>query len=285
LYRGEGRLSCPGWECHDIGELETRVRHAGFEPRSSAPFAGTVQEQILHQGYVPQGTVSLSSSFDVCAQYATHRGDRPGGIVFTIDSDQLRAHGPVWDAYATLVRHCDWFFPSEFETLRTVVSALGVKEGGRFLARCHAGTRARAQRSGGFEPLAGPVDWDEYLDGGLPRLLAAGLDEEQLSGLHAGLEQYWMRALGQVAAESVIHIGDGDIEPTVEERPLGILAYEHAFLEVQARLQAEALAPADPGWDLTSFGYIAKTCRDREYLSTGPVPPDCIAAATIVGTR
>jgi hypothetical protein len=135
-----------------------------------------VQEQILHQGYVPQGTVSLSASFDVCAQYATHRGTRPSGIVFTIDSDRLRAHGPIWDAYATLVRHCDWFFASEFETLTAVVGALGMKEAGRFLssvrtassrwpaqstgtststAACHA-ARCRARRGTAPQPVRRP---------------------------------------------------------------------------------------------------------------------------------
>jgi hypothetical protein len=81
----------------------------------------------------------------------------------------------------------------------------------------------------------------------------------------------------------VIRVSGGGGEPTVEERPLGLLAYEHAFLEAEPRLRSEALAPADPGWDLTAFGYIAKTCRDKEFLSTGPVPPACIVAATRVG--
>jgi hypothetical protein len=283
LYRGEGRLSCDGWECPTFDELTRHLRQVGFEPRSATVFAGTVPEQILHQGYVPQGTVSLSASFDVCAFYATFGGARPSGVVFTIDPDRLRAHAPIWDAYATLVRHCDWFFEGEFETLRTVVTALGVREAGRFLARCHAGTRDRVERTGGFEPLAGPIDWDAYLDGGLARLRAAGLEDARLAGLHRALEHYWMRALGQVAAEDVIHVGEGGDEPTVEERRLGVLAYEHAFLAAEPRLRTEALGPRDPGWDLTAFGYIAKTCRDLEYLSTGAVPPDSIVAATQVG--
>jgi hypothetical protein len=282
LYRGEGRLRCDGWECATLEEVAAHLRKVGFEPRSDAGFAGTVQEQILHQGYVPQGTVSLSSSFDVCAYYATCRGERPSGIVLTIDPDRLRARGPIWDAYATLVRHCDWFFAGEFETLTAVVETLGVERAGPFLARLHAGTRARVERTGGFKPLAGPVDWDAYLDGELGRLRDAGLERERLDGLNDALELYWMRALGQVGAEDVIHIGGRGEEPTVEARPLGKLAYELAFLEVEPRLRTDALAPPDPGWDLTAFGYIAKTCRDREFLSTGPVPADCIVAATLV---
>lgn len=277
LYRGEGRLSSEGWDCGRLNEVAAHLKRVGFAPRSGAAFSGTVPEQILHQGYVPQGTVSLSSSFDVCAYYATRRGERPSGIVFTIDAGRLRAHGPIWDAYATLVRHCDWFFPGEFETLTAIVQALGVKEGGRFLARCYAGTRERVERTGGFQSLASPVDWNTYVDGGLARLHAAGLAEERAASLHSALELYWMRALGQIAAEDVIHVGGG-----IEERRLGVLAYEHAFRQTEARLATEAQAPVDPGWDMTAFGYIAKTCRDREYLSTGPVPPDCVVAATIV---
>jgi hypothetical protein len=87
-----------------------------------------------------------------------------------------------------------------------------------------------------------------------------------------------MRALRMIAAEDVIHVGGA-----TEERRLAPLAHEHAFREAEPRLAAEApLAPPNPGWDMTPFGYIAKTCRDREYLSTGPVPPDCIVAATPV---
>jgi len=286
LYRGEGRLNCDGWQFKKLEEVEAHVRRVGFTPRSAAGFTGTVQEQILHQGYVPQGTVSLSTSFDVCAQYATCRGTHPdGGIVFTIDADRLRAHGPVWDAYATLVRHCDWFFKAELETLAAVVGVLGVEEGGRFLARCSAGTRDRIERGEGFEPIVGPIDWARYVHGGLERLRGAGIEEEALRLLHNGLELYWLRALGKIAAEDVVHLGTPGAEPVVDKRRLGLLTYESAFRDVDARLRSEALAPADPGWDLTAFGYVAKTCRDREFLSTGPVPPDCIVDATFVPVR
>lgn len=274
LYRGEGRLRCDGWDCGTLDDVAAHLRRVGFVPRSDASFGGTVVEQILHQGYVRQGTVSLSSSFDVCAYYATYRGERPAGVVFTVDADRLRAHGAIWDTYATLARHCDWFFAAELETLATVVDALGVKDAGRFLERCHAGTRQRVvEGSAGFEP----IDWDTYVDGGLDRLQGAGIEEEPLASLHNALEAYWGRALGQIAAEDVIHVGGG-----TETRRLGVLAYEQAFLEAERRLASDPHVPPDPGWDMTAFGYIAKTCRDREYLCTGPVPPDCIVAATIV---
>jgi len=49
---------------------------------------------------------------------------------------------------------------------------------------------------------------------------------------------------------------------------------------VQERLEA-ALAGREEdyrqhGWDLTPFGYIAKTCRDEEAFSSGPVPGACV---------
>jgi hypothetical protein len=124
------------------------------------------------------------------------------------------------------------FFPGEFETLTAIVEALGLKGGGRFLARCYAGIRERVELTGGFEPLAGPVDWSTYVDGGLARLHAAGLArlhaaglaEERVASLHRALEVYWMRALGQIAAEDVIHVGGG-----TEERRLDVFAYEPPF--------------------------------------------------------
>jgi hypothetical protein len=280
LYRGEGRSTCDDWSFESLEQVAAHLRTVGFAARSSEPFEGTVTEQILHQGYVPQGTVSLSESFDICASYATHAGQRDAGIVFTIDPERLRAHGPIWDAYATLDYQCDWFLGSDLETLTAIVSVLGLKEAGEFLARCHAGTRERVASVGGGD-FAGPINWNDYLTGGLPRLLAAGLEQGPLETLHSSLELYWMRALGQFSAEDVIHT-QADVEPVVEERRLPVFGYEPAFAEAERRLRSEALAPADPGWDLTAFGYIAKTCRDREFLSTGPIPPDCITGVAAV---
>ncbi|MEF8730040.1 MAG: hypothetical protein V5B34_17850 [Accumulibacter sp.] len=37
-----------------------------------------------------------------------------------------------------------------------------------------------------------------------------------------------------------------------------------------------------PGWDLTAFGYMAKTCRDQEVFSSGPIPGHAIVDAVVV---
>jgi hypothetical protein len=99
--------------------------------------------------------------------------------------------------------------------------------------------------------------------------------------LHVSFKEYWMRALGEITAEDRLVLGDGG-NWTVEERKLGTFAYESAFGQVKSQLETAALAPVDPGWDLTAFGYVAKTCRDHEYLSTGPIPASCIVATTQV---
>lgn len=46
-----------------------------------AHFPGTVQEQILQQGYVDQGTCSMSTNRDVAVYYATGGGSRSAGVV------------------------------------------------------------------------------------------------------------------------------------------------------------------------------------------------------------
>ena len=37
-----------------------------------------------------------------------------------------------------------------------------------------------------------------------------------------------------------------------------------------------------PGWDLSPFGYVTKTLRDREFFSGGDVPGECIVEAAVV---
>ena len=37
-----------------------------------------------------------------------------------------------------------------------------------------------------------------------------------------------------------------------------------------------------PGWDLSPFGYITKTIRDKEFFTAGDLPGDYITEAVIV---
>ena len=66
FYRGEGRLSVPPWwQCVDLRELATHFKARGFPTRASGALDGGVQVQLLQQGYVNQGTASMSRSFEV----------------------------------------------------------------------------------------------------------------------------------------------------------------------------------------------------------------------------
>ncbi|TWF76898.1 hypothetical protein FHX44_112796 [Pseudonocardia hierapolitana] len=83
-----------------------------------------------------------------------------------------------------------------------------------------------------------------------------------------------MRALAQITAEDVIHVGGG-----TEERRHGVLAYEHAFRDAEPRLATEALAPPDPGWDMTVRIHRQDLPRSRVPLDR-PAPVHRQAAAS-----
>src|SRR5262249_41112914 len=64
-------------------------------------------------------------------------------------------------------------------------------------------------------------------------------------------------------------------------------AYFTAFNEVRLKLKEAATlnqysAFNHPGWDLSPFGYITKTIRDKEFFASGDIPGDCISEAVIV---
>jgi len=292
FYRGEGRLvNVPHWECRDVDELCAWFRQHGFPAREAGQFTGTVQEQILQQGYVNQPTVSLSRSFDVAAYYGTSGNTREPAVVFTIDGARLRRHGEIYDSFATMIKHCDWMLPGEFETLRSAVTTLGVLKAGRFLAKCYEQSRVRVERYGHLpEVLAPTVNWSVYLDkDDLERLARAEITETALNGLRNAFETFWMFALGQVGSVDTITAGSEHREEQVDARPAGPFGYYIGFRQVEdllkAALDGETADHRQPGWDLTAFGYMAKTCRDREFFSTGRVPGDCIMEATVVDAR
>jgi len=64
----------------------------------------TVQEQILQQGYVSQGTCSMSTNRDVAVYYATGGGAHFAGVAFGLDGYTQRNAGAVYDAYPTMAR-------------------------------------------------------------------------------------------------------------------------------------------------------------------------------------
>jgi len=64
-------------------------------------------------------------------------------------------------------------------------------------------------------------------------------------------------------------------------------AYFVAFDEVRLNLKAawrlnQFSVHNHPGWDLSPFGYVTKTIRDKEFFSDGDVPGECILEAAVV---
>jgi hypothetical protein len=126
LYRGEGRLEClPHWKCDTLDELAAQHFAKGFYARprtlpagSTVPFGGTIAEQLLHQGYVGQGAVSLSTSFQVAATYANHACERKEALVFTVDTERLARHTKIFDSTATLSAACPWIPREAWVSLR-----------------------------------------------------------------------------------------------------------------------------------------------------------------------
>jgi tetratricopeptide (TPR) repeat protein len=265
LYRGEGRLEIAGaWSCSSHETLADHLRGVGFATRDpEGTFVGTIADQILQQGYVNRNTVSLTESFDVARTYALGGGRNARGVVFTIDRARLSTVRPVYDSFATMKQSLAWFFKSEMELIGDLVQALGVRDGGHFLDRVAWETR-RAVESGRDLEMPLP-DWTRILPAELgDRLRDTKIHVERLNGLYHAFRGFWLL------------LADG-----------GPLGYYGAFRSVQARLCDVQAASTDenrrnPGWQTTPFGYVAKTCRDREFFSTGLVPPECIVKATPV---
>lgn len=284
FYRGEGRLvNEPHWNCRSFEELAAMFMERGFPARGTGRFGGSVQEQILQQGYVNQPTVSLSKSFQIAATYATHNGDQEG-VVFKIGGPALRKNGAVFDAYATMVSHCEPMFQERhLATLREVVKVLRPLKAGRFLERCNDEAMRNAIRNGGLRRSPEAIDWTAYVSEDDRRLLArAAITEEALAQLVHALESFWMMSVTPLGSSAALVVWE---DGTVGEEPLR-LGYYIAFRQVQRSLQAALEGHTEDyrqhGWDLTPFGYIAKTCRDEEAFSTGPVAGECIVEAVHV---
>jgi tetratricopeptide (TPR) repeat protein len=293
LYRGEGRLRFnskrAGWNYSDLEQLARHFFRYGFHTRAEGAFTGTLQAQILHQGYVDQPTVSLSATEDVCAYYATDKHRREeGGVVFEIDTAALLKRMRVYDSLATLRETHPWMAGGFYDALLKVMRALDagrddVLASGSFLQRCHMESRRRVESFGGGQTLGPPVAWDMLLT---PRaqekFQAAGVAIAELDVINEEFENFWNVALGGMATMTSIDADTGTSEDQDISR-----AYFVAFDEVRLKLneawQLNQFSKHNhPGWDLSPFGYITKTIRDKEFFSSGDVPGDCILKATIV---
>jgi hypothetical protein len=289
LYRGEGRLACPPhWDCADLDALAALHFAKGFYARpralpsgSAAPFGGTIAEQLLHQGYVGQGAVSLSTSFDVAANYATHARQRDEALVFTIDTKRLRGRTKIFDATATLAVACPWIPGEAWTPLRRLVGALwaDLPAAGHFLERCYEEAFERARVGAGS--LAPPPDPFSYLSGqALAAVEAAGVSGEELARVHDAFEKFAEFAQQRIGGVDDLHM-DSHGGYTVESYRVGPMAYFEVFARILDDLRA-ARPNAEPGWDTTPMGYIAKAARDDECFAAGSVPGGLIIEAQVV---
>lgn len=293
LYRGEGRLKFKSkrqnWEASDFEDLSEYFFTHGFRSRIEGNFTGAIHAQLMHQGYVEQPTVSLSQSDEVCAYYATDKYTRKeGGIVFRIDSSAFLRHGRIYDSLETLRNTCPWVMGGFYELITKIMSALDdeqvdTRESGAFLARCHEESRRRVQSFGGGETFGPRMNWPQFLGDDVYRVLAQhGISEKELNAINNEFELFWNIALGQMISMDEINI-DGSAVETISLSRSYFKAFEDVRLKLQEQLVLNQFSPYNHlGWDLSPFGYITKTIRDREFFSDGDIPGDCILEARLV---
>ncbi len=276
-HRGEGAADAA------LDRLAMAALRDGLRPRVTGPFGGTLPEQILHQGYIDQPTVSLTASAETAVLYATGGRVRQEGVVITVDLTALRAYTRVYSGVRTLQRHSEWLRDSTIRPLRRVLSALGLRAGGRFLEGCFAETRGHAQMNQWRIPrVEEDVAWEKYLSQSEVRRLLE-VDREELPAVLQDFETYWDLALGHVAGITSIEAGTG--EATTRSLLREPFVYQRAFERVLPILEANADAARGEhriGWDRTAFGYIAKTILDDELFPAGSVPGSCLVRAAIV---
>ena len=272
LYRGEGRVDAgPYVGCRSLEEVAKRAFKSGFPARGEGAFSGTLPEQIRHQGYIPSPTVSLTASAEVAAHYGTQAGKLERALVFILDPNRLRNAGPIWDSFASLTNSVSGaLLQSDFELIIKLVSGLGhLQKAGLVLEGMAEGLRRFAATYNDTLALTSR-DYSSFVDPSVWAAALTVLTEDELMQMCSVLEVFlsW------------------------HEVPEGIStsnAYVSAFLVVRQEL-IDALADVNadwrhPGWDATVFGYFAKTCRDKEFFSTGAISGECIREARIVDAQ
>ncbi len=293
LYRGEGRRKHvsqrASWDCSDLTQLARHFFRHGFHSRSDGSFSGTVQAQILHQGYIDQPTVSLSESFDVCAYYATdqHRREE-GGVVFKINTAALSPRIHVYDSLATLKKSCPWMRGRFYDSILKVMRAFDagrsdVRASGAFLGRCDLESRQRVESFGGGRTFGPSIDWNRILAAGeLDKLAAQGLSTTDLDAINEEFESFWNIALGKMVIEDRIDASTGTFTTAQLSRAY-FVAFDQVRLKLKEAWRLNQYSDYNhPGWDLSPFGYITKTIRDKEFFTAGDLPGDYITEAVIV---
>ena len=86
-----------------------------------------------------------------------------------MDLTALRAHTRVFSGVRTLQRHSEWLLDSTLSHLRRILSALGLRAGGRFLEGSFAETRGHALRNQWRVPRVDEdVTWERRTQYALP---------------------------------------------------------------------------------------------------------------------
>lgn len=177
---------------------------------------------------------------------------------------------------------------THFAILKNMVEALGVLAAGKFLNSFSEKTRRYILD--GITFFSWVPAWADYFNEKEWKiLLNHGITTDDVKTLVTSFETFWLYALPVIGSVDEIIVDDSGSLIKTNTRISGRLAYYMAFMLVYEKLEAaldeQTTEYRQPGWDLTPFGYIAKTCRDREFFSTGPVPGHCVVEATIVSSN
>jgi hypothetical protein len=205
-----------------------------------------------------------------------------------MDTAALAQRIPVYDSLDTLGQSCPWILGQFHDLIVKVMRTFDagrndVRASGAFLERCHLQSQQRVKSFGGGHALGPSVDWNTVLPPRtLEKLATQGLSTAGLDAINDEFEVFWNIALGKMARVDNIDAATGAYATTDLSR-----AYFVAFDQVRLKLKEawrlnQYSDHNHPGWDLSPFGYITKTIRDKEFFSGGDVPGDCIAEAVIV---
>ncbi len=285
LYRGEGKLNnYPNWQVKEYKSLAKYFFTNGFNTSKDGNFKGGLLEQILQQGYVNQPTISLTGSQNVAAYYATNGHKRDKAVVFAIDIKELSKLGDTFDSYKTMIKYCDWLLPSSLDIIVKIVKSLDVQAAGKFLDKLDRETKNRVDLFGGGS-FGNSINWDEFLGSkDINSLNKNGISKNSLEQIQDEFETFWLIVISGGLFSSDIHMdnkGNGD---PIEEKIIKS-TYHKAFELVKEELKTafqNNTKYSNLGWDLSPFGYITKTIRDKEYFSPTSIPGNCIKWAAIV---
>jgi hypothetical protein len=88
--------------------------------------------------------------------------------------------------------------------------------------------------------------------------------------------------LGKMTRMDIIHADTG-LSDTTDLSRAYFVAFDQVRLKLKEAWRLNQFSNLNhPGWDLSPFGYITKTIRDKEFFYGGDVPGECILEAIVV---